>query len=126
MRCNFEQYFFKGAMKSCLSRHAEMLKAASVPLSVMIALMSGFFLLAGCGNQQDSPAKVVDGTAQMAAELANIYEQATAAPMPYFHLNSRRVEQMRISRRTWCMRCVLRRSGRYARAGGCTTDAPIP
>lgn len=96
MRCNFEQYFFKGAMKSCLSRHAEMLKAASAHLRRLIALMSGILLLAGCGNQQDSPAKVVDGTAQMAAELANIYEQATAAPMPYFHLNSRRVEQMRM------------------------------
>jgi hypothetical protein len=62
------------------------------------ALALGLNLLAGCGDQQNSPrekVQVSDGTARMAAELATIYEQALANPMPYFHLNRRRAELMR-------------------------------
>lgn len=62
----------------------------------LLAVLS-LILLFGCSGQPAAPENVenLEGTARMAAELGAIYEHALADPMPYFHLNSRRVEQMK-------------------------------
>ncbi len=58
---------------------------------LLIALMPGLAMLAGCGDAGQAPA----GTARMARELAAFAEQAESNPMPYYLLNSRRAEIMR-------------------------------
>ena len=51
--------------------------------------------LSGCSTRKQGDAAVEQGTAEMAAILQQIYQDALADPLPYFHLNHRRVQLWR-------------------------------